>query len=62
MTYEEAKQLVKSKDHFLLHTHKGTTDRVLIDLYISYQDNSEGAVEARTELKEQIRLIIAAYV
>jgi len=62
MTHEEAKQTVKDKTHFLLHTHKGTADWVLMDLYISYQDNTEDAVGQRAYLKEQIRQIIDAYV
>jgi len=62
MNYEEAKQAVKSKSHFLLHTHKGTTDWVLMDLYIAYQDNTEDAVKERAYLKEQIRTIVDAHI
>lgn len=62
MNYEEAKKAVKNKHHFLLHTHKGTTDWVLMDLYIAYQDNTEDAAEQRAYLKEQIRAIIDAHI
>ncbi|WP_259065874.1 hypothetical protein HDF24_03240 [Mucilaginibacter sp. X4EP1] len=62
MDYEEAKQAVKSKRHFLLHTHKGTTDWVLMDLYIAYQDSTEDAVEQRAYLKEQISAIVDAHI
>ncbi|HTD39897.1 MAG TPA: hypothetical protein VK671_04695 [Mucilaginibacter sp.] len=62
MTYEEAKDYVKSKYHFLLHTYTNTVDWVLMDLYISYQSDVEEAVEQRAAIKRHIQSILDGYV
>ena len=56
MTLEEAQSAVekKNKNGLLRYTFSDTIYQVLMDLYISYQDNTEDAHEERKIIKDHI--------
>lgn len=62
MTFEEASEQVKTKNHLLKHVHLDAIELVLIDLYVAYQDDLEEAVEKRAYLKENIQAIIESLI